>query len=74
MSRTPPRAVTVAEARSTPRWAGTWSDVTNMIAAWAKLDHAANVKSRRPELVKIKPHTDFWCGIFSSPIPAWHLR
>ena len=42
MSRTPPRPVTAAEASSTPRWAGTWNDVTSMIAAWAKLDHAAN--------------------------------
>src|SRR5574341_535319 len=42
MRRTPPRAVTAAEASSTPRWAGTWNDVTSMIAAWAKLDHAAN--------------------------------
>jgi hypothetical protein len=42
MSKTAERAVTPAENNSTPRWAGTWSDITSMIAAWVKLDHTAN--------------------------------
>lgn len=53
MRRTPPRPVTAAEASSTPRWAGTWNDVTNMIAAWAQQDgdehDAAHGFSRVPD-------------------------
>src|SRR5947208_16817653 len=42
MSRMPPRPTRATEASSSPRWAGTWNDITSMIAACAKLDHAAN--------------------------------
>lgn len=33
MSRTPPNATTAAEASNITRWAGTWNDITSMIAA-----------------------------------------